>query len=110
MLMTDLLPCRRLVRFAVRGLAVVLTFALLSPAGRASKGQDAGQLTLDRIFHSQDFQGDSVGPLRWLSRHPGYTTKAPSEQPKGASDLVRVDPASGRQEIVVAARHLVPPG
>ncbi len=76
----------------------------------AGEGTDAGRLTIDRIFHSSDFQADSHGPVRWLSKRSGFTTKEPSEQHKGAHDLVRIDPASGKREILVPAGQLTPTG
>jgi dipeptidyl-peptidase-4 len=89
-------------------------FALIVVAcGRsasAGESKDAGRLTIDRIFHSAEFQPDSHGPIRWLKKSPGYSTREPSEQSKGFHDLVRIDPASGRREVLVAARHLVPRG
>jgi dipeptidyl-peptidase-4 len=85
---------------------------LLAHAGavRAGEAQDAGRLTIDRIFHSAEFRPEPSGPLRWLSRQSAYTTKEPSERVKGFHDIVRTDPASGRREILVSAGQLIPPG
>ncbi len=92
--------------------AATAFLVLLSAAAplRAGDAKDAGRLSIDRIFHSGDFQPDSFGPVRWLAKSPGYTTKEPSEQVKGFHDLVRHDPASGRREVLVSASHLIPAG
>jgi dipeptidyl-peptidase-4 len=95
-----------------RPVAVAALLLLLNSASAAKAGEakDAGRLTIDRIFHAGEFQPDPFGSVRWLSKQPGYTTKEPSEQVKGSHDLVRFDPASGRREVVVSARHLIPSG
>jgi dipeptidyl-peptidase-4 len=95
-----------------RPVAVAALLLLLNSARAANAGEakDAGRLTIDRIFHAGEFQPDPFGPVRWLSKQPGYTTKEPSEQVKGSHDLVRHDPASGRREVLVSARHLIPSG
>jgi dipeptidyl-peptidase-4 len=98
------LPCRRAV---ARGVLVLACALLLSSSGvlTAGKGEDPGRLTLDRIFQGKEFKGEPAGTVRWRSRQTGYTTRA-----AGSGDFVRVDPATGKQETVVAARHLTPPG
>jgi dipeptidyl-peptidase-4 len=88
-------------------IALALLGGRALPAG---EGKDAALLTLDRIFDSADFRPDSYGPVRWLSRRPGYSTREPSEAVRGAHDLVRIDPASGKREILVSAAHLIPRG
>jgi dipeptidyl-peptidase-4 len=91
-----------------RSRILVLAFVLVQPA--LVQAQDTGRLTLDRIFHSPDFRGEHFGSVHWLNRHAGYTMQAPSAQVKGATDIVRVDPATGNQEVLVSARNLVPAG
>lgn len=75
----------------------------------AQETKQPGKLTIDRIFHDNEFQGESYGPVRWLSKHSGYTIKVPSAQHKGFFDIVRVDPATGKQEVLVPAGQLIPP-
>ncbi|MDX1429450.1 MAG: DPP IV N-terminal domain-containing protein, partial [Rhodothermales bacterium] len=66
-------------------------------------------LTLDRLFGSDDFTAQTYGPTRWLASG-GYTTLETSESESGARDIVRHDPTTGRQEVLVSAKSLVPPG
>ena len=87
-----------------------LAFLGYGAALPASQGDDAGQLSIDRIFASGEFQAESYGPVRWLSRQGGYVIRAASSVPKGAHDLVRIDPATGQREVLVSALHLVPQG
>ncbi|MCI0461467.1 MAG: S9 family peptidase [Gemmataceae bacterium] len=94
--------------------AALLACLALVPLAPA-QGPPAGEkrpdlLTVDRIFASADFRPESYGPVRWLRKHRGYTLKEPSEQRKGSRDIVRIDPDSGRREVVVSAVNLVPPG
>ncbi|MBT8399967.1 MAG: S9 family peptidase, partial [Rhodothermia bacterium] len=75
-------------------------------------GQTAGPdslLTLDRLFDSEDFAAETYGPIRWLASG-GYTTLESSESVPGTQDIVRHDPATGSQEVLVPAESLVPPG
>jgi len=68
------------------------------------------QLTVERIFDSDEFKTESWGPARWLADGTGYATLESSETLEDAKDLVRYDPASGEREILVAAENLVPDG
>jgi dipeptidyl-peptidase 4 len=94
-------------RFLLAGIILFTAPALLLPAGQV---QDAGLPTLDRIFADGEFQPESYGTVRWLSRLGGYATTAPSIQLKGETDIVRIDPATGKQEVLVSAAHVVPAG
>jgi dipeptidyl-peptidase-4 len=67
------------------------------------KDADAGKLTIDRIFQGADLRGEGFGTPRWLTRHSAYTIKS-------GGDIVRVDLATGKREVIVAGRHLTPPG
>jgi dipeptidyl-peptidase-4 len=111
--MTKSPPRRHRAWLLIQCLAAAVTFGLAllaAPQLHAGKDADPGLLTIDRIFKSPDFQGEDFGPLRWLARQSAFTIKAPAEQPKDSSDIVRVDPATGKREVVVAARHLIPAG
>jgi dipeptidyl-peptidase-4 len=64
-------------------------------------------LTLDRLFSAREFDAEDVPPIRWSRRSSTYFTL--SESPSGQGrDLVRTDPATGKQEIVVPAAAFVP--
>ncbi len=98
------LPCRA-------ALLACLALLPLAPAqGPPRQEKRPDLITLDRLFTSADFRGESYGPVRWLTKHGGYSLQEASAQRKGFQDIVRIDPASGRREVVVPAANLVPPG
>jgi dipeptidyl-peptidase-4 len=89
--------------------ALLAVLALGAPL-QAAQPDDPGLLTIDRIFASGELQPASYGPVRWLPRLGGYALRAPSEQVKGGTDLVRIDPATGQREVLVSAAQLIPKG
>ncbi len=76
----------------------------------AAQHADSTLLTLERIFSSREFTGERFGPARWLDNGSGYTTLEPSPDLKGGTDIIRYDTATGRREILVSAKRLVPTG
>ena len=80
---------------------------------------DKSQLTLDRIFVSDDFKANTFGSARWLDDDSGYTTleavadDAVSDDTVPASgkvkELVRYDIVSGERTVLVTAVQLTPP-
>ena len=97
-------------RFAI---LLVLCPAIFAYAGQEAPKTGLGDstlLTLDRIFAANEFSGQSYGPVHWLARQGGYATLQPSEQVKGAQDIIRIDATTGKREVLVSAAHLVPKG
>ncbi len=88
-------------------LLLLFAFVLAAPLA-AQQGQQAAQVTLERLYASGDFRGEFFGPARWLP-DGGYTTLEWSTRVRGR-DIVRYDPATGEREVLVAATQLVPPG
>lgn len=111
-------------------LALLVPMLPLQAGGKGDEKTDPSKLTLDRIFSSADFSGESYGPIQWLEKQSGYTTreKADKEKPnkekpdkekgekgkgekaKSGQNIVRHDPETGKQEVLVSAAHLIPPG
>src|SRR5579862_5593270 len=90
-------------------LMLFLPVFVLADQGAAQKGApETSLLTLEQIFASAEFRAESQDSVHWLPRQGGYATLEPSKQMKGAQDIVRVDPATGNQEVLVSAAHLVP--
>ncbi len=58
---------------------------------------------LHRMYASPDFEVKYFGPARWLDDGSFYTTVAPSAAVKDAQDIVRVETATGKHEILVSA-------
>ena len=74
---------------------------------------DKTQLTLDRIFSSDEFKAESFGPARWLEDGSGYTTLEAAEnqshdEETKVKELVRYDSASGARTVLVTAAMLTP--
>jgi dipeptidyl-peptidase-4 len=70
---------------------------------------DSSLVTLDRVFNSEEFAPEFLGPVRWLSGS-AYLKLEPDSTAAGAHSLVRYDAATGRREVWVPASRLVPPG
>ncbi len=91
--------------------AAVCGIATLAPPVHVANAQRAGDpslLTVERIYDPREFSGDYFGPSRWLDDST-YTTVEPAPGGRGGN-LVRVDAATGKSTVLVAASRLVPPG
>ncbi len=95
-------------------LAVLVVFAAVVEKQRlclgASETEDRSQLTIERIFDSNDFRTESFGPARWLTDQAVYATLEKSDAAEKAKDVVYYDPASGARTVVVPAANLIPAG
>src|SRR5579862_8760042 len=87
---------------------LVAGFALGSSLRLPAQRPDPALVTVDRIYASRDFAGESFGPARWLDDST-YTAVEASPGGRGA-DLVRIDAATGRKSVLVSATLLTPPG
>lgn len=85
----------------------VMTFAALG--AEESKEKPNPLLSLDRLYGKPEFSAKSYG-VKWLEAGQGYVRLEKSKATKEARDIVRVDPASGKREILVAAKALIPEG
>jgi dipeptidyl-peptidase-4 len=102
---------RKSVGYIVLGFSLCVLVVVIACGWRADASQqDRSHLTLERIFSSQEFSGDSFGPARWLKEEQGYTTLERSSTREGAHDIVRYDPESGERSILVPAEKLIPSG
>ena len=81
---------------------------ILGSVLQAAEDTNSPVLTVKRIFSSGEFDGESATG-RWLEDSSGYTTFETSKAPGGGRDLVRHDPKTDQQEILVKASELVPP-
>lgn len=88
---------------------LVLSLLLVLGAIAPLRAQDGADLSLDRIFASDDFAPERFGPVRWLVDGSGYTTLEVSRAVRGF-DIVRYDPVSGARDVLVAAERLIPRG
>ncbi len=88
--------------------SLLVSFLVAIPLAARPPQADPAKLTLDRVFASDDFRGEPGPHVHWLDGG-AYTTTRPSKAHKGGSDIVRVD-AAGKDEVLVAAEKLTPPG
>jgi dipeptidyl-peptidase-4 len=84
---------------------------VLAPFGIGAQqtATDSSLLTVDRIFGSDEFDGDYFGNPRWLDDST-YTMLEPAKAPATGRDIVRYDAASGRRTILFPSTSLVPTG
>ena len=75
----------------------------------AQETVDPELLTLDRIFSSEELSLERFGPARWLEDGSGYTILEELKGEKGQG-VVKYEVSSGKREVLVSSRRLVPPG
>ena len=85
----------------------VMAFAALG--AEESKEKPKPLLSLDRLYGKPEFSAKSYG-VKWLEAGQGYVRLEKSKAIKEARDIVRVDPATGNREVLVAAKALIPEG
>ncbi len=92
------------------GFHLVLAAVLASlPAARGlAQDADRSRLTLERIYATDEFQADYLGPVRWVEGAEAYARLEPDSS--GGRALVRYDAATGRRQVWVAPTRLLPPG
>ncbi len=67
-------------------------------------------LTVERIFARDEFREESVGGFTWSRKAQAYFTLRKTDVPDNRTELVRIDLASGAEQVVVPAEAFVPPG
>lgn len=87
----------------------VLAVAALAGFVLAGEPPDRSLLTVERIFDSQDFVGQTFS-ARWANDGSGYLTMESSQAASGGRDVVLHAVQSGETKVLVSAARLVPPG
>ncbi|HAG71940.1 MAG TPA: S9 family peptidase, partial [Gammaproteobacteria bacterium] len=82
--------------------------ALFATIATAQESTEQSQLSLERLFNSEEFDLESFGPARWLSDGSGYTLLEDSNAVQDRKDIVRYDPKTNDREILVTASQLQP--
>ncbi len=90
----------------VRSLWLLL---LLGAAPVAAQTVDSSTVTLDLIQNSDFFDEARVPPIRWTPDGAAYYSSVRRSGAPGP-DLVRVDPVTGAQTVLVRSEQLVPRG
>lgn len=89
--------------------ALLVVSLILCPALSAQQ-PDSSLLSLERIFDSQEFFPERLGPVRWLDNAAAYLKLEADSASPGGRSLVRYDAATGRRDVWVPASRLVPQG
>jgi dipeptidyl-peptidase-4 len=92
------------------GLCVILLVTVTSCTIGKLTSNAVGELNLERIFSSDEFEPEKFGPARWLEDGSGYTTLEDSNTQESGKDIVRYDPDTGGREIMVPSMRLIPKG
>ena len=87
-----------------RSIVLISLFTFISVSAFLEGGQkDSALLTLDRIFSGREFSVESFGGVQWLEDSSGYTLLESSQTVERGRDIVKYDPATGKQDILVSA-------
>jgi hypothetical protein len=79
-------------------------FCFLALGATAAHGEGTTSLlSVDRIFHDNEFEINTKVASKWLRGGESYTTIEQSESVADGFDVVRHDPSSGEQSILAAA-------
>ena len=91
----------------------LMLFGAVSLTAQDQLEPSLAPLTIDRIYKDNEFAEETVSvawPKSPHDREAFLFKKQPSSDYDGYHDIVRVDAASGEEEIVVAASNLILPG
>ncbi len=72
--------------------------------------EDKSFLTIDRIFNSNDFNGEFFTQSRFTDEGKYYTTLERSLEIQRAREIVRYETETGKREVLVSAKLLIPEG
>jgi dipeptidyl-peptidase-4 len=77
---------------------------LLAAAPLEAQTADPSRITVERIFDSPDFRGGAIPQPAWLHSGSAYIDARPAKD--GGTELVKVDIATGTEEVLVRADQL----
>ena len=88
--------------------ALALAAAVLAAAPLSAQS-DSTRLTVARIYSSQEFAPQQLGPVRWLDGSAYVRLERPEGNARGR-DVVRYDAATGARSVLVPAARFTPAG
>ena len=91
-----------------RSLSALLALSLTLISALSAQQADSSVLSLDRVFSSDEFTPERLGPVRWLDNAAAYVKLEADSAKPGSRGLVRYDAATGKREVWVPASRLVP--
>jgi dipeptidyl-peptidase-4 len=92
---------------------LLVTFVLgilIIPCFIGAQEKSQNDLTLERIYKTNEFELNQFGPARWFEEGSGYTTLEESNKFPLAKDIIKYNPESGERVILVDANQLIPKG
>ncbi len=91
-------------------LLFVWSLLLLHVGTRAKLWAAEDLLTVERIFASREFQEESIDPIVWSKTGEAYFTLKKGDSNSVEQSLIKVDAASGNEQVVLSSATLLPPG
>ncbi len=64
-------------------------------------------LTLEKLYNSNEFRTQGFGPIKWLADGSGYTTLENSDV-VNSKDIIKYIPSSGERIVLISASQLIP--
>ena len=90
--------------------AGLFIFLLATTSTKAQDEVDSSMLNLNRIFNSAEFRPDYFGQYQWLGDGSSYTVLERSDSVKRGMDIVKYQTKTGKSEILINAKNLIPEG
>ena len=93
-----------------RPLSALFPLSLILVSALSAQQADSSLLSLERIFASDEFTPERLGPVRWLNNAAAYVKLEVDSTVAGGRGLVRYEAATGKRDVWVPATRLVPMG
>lgn len=94
-------------------IAVIFLFSCFLSFCRSEnvkQNTDSSILTLERLFNSNEFVSERLGPARWLIDGSGYLILEDSRSEDEVKEIVRYDAETGDRKVIVSSAQLILPG
>jgi dipeptidyl-peptidase 4 len=95
---------------STRVISCLIALSIFILSALSAQEPDPSLLSLERIFNSDEFTPERLGPVRWLDNAAAYMKLEADSATPGGRSLVRYYAASGKREVWVPAGRLVPKG
>jgi dipeptidyl-peptidase 4 len=95
---------------STRVISCLIALSIFILSALSAQEPDPSLLSLERIFNSDEFTPERLGPVRWLDNAAAYIKLEADSATPGGRSLVRYYAASGKREVWVPAGRLVPKG
>jgi dipeptidyl-peptidase-4 len=89
---------------------ICLPFSAAAAAPARPSPQQGAEALLVRTMTSPDFRPKRFGHVTWIDNGAAYLVLEPSPDFPKARDIVRYDTATGKREVLLSARKLIPNG